>query len=94
VTQDPPPAACNYSLSPASREFEPAGGSGTVMVTTGPTCAWTAVSSAGFVMVTNSSGAGTATINYVVGSAGMGVDRSATITVNGQVHSIRQRRTE
>ena len=94
VTQDAPPVTCTYSLSPASREFQPAGGSGTVMVTTGPTCAWTAVSSAGFVTVTNPNGTGTATINYVVGSAGMGVDRTATITVNGQVHTIRQRRPE
>ena len=94
VTQDPPPVTCTYSLSPASREFQPAGGSGTVMVTTGPTCAWTAVSSDGWVTVTNPSGTGTATINYVVGSTGMGVDRTATITVNGQVHSIRQRRTD
>jgi hypothetical protein len=64
------------------------------MVTTGPTCAWTAVSSDGWVTVTNPNGTGTATINYVVGSTGTGVDRTATITVNGQVHSIRQRRTD
>ena len=93
VTQDAPAVACTYSLSPESREFEPAGGAGTVTVTTGPTCPWTAVSSAGYVMVTNTSGTGTATINYIVSAAGMGVDRTATITVNGQVHSIRQRRT-
>ena len=94
VTQDAPTVACTYSLSPASREFEPAGGSGTVMVTTEPTCPWTAVPSAGWVMITNASGTGTATINYVVSGAGMGVDRTSTITVGGQVHSIRQRRTD
>ena len=45
-------------------------------------------------MVTNPNGTGTGTINYVVGSTGMGVDRTATITANGQVHTIRQRRPE
>ena len=93
VTQDAPPVVCTYSLSPPSREVQPAGGSFTVMVTTGPTCPWTAVSSNGFVMVTNTSGMGTATINYMVNSAGMNVDRMATITVNGQVHTIHQHRT-
>jgi hypothetical protein len=93
VTQDPAPATCSYALSPQSREFQPAGGSGTVMVTTGPTCAWTAVSNQAWVTVTNGSGTGTATINYVVASGSMNVDRTATITVNEQVHTIRQRRT-
>ena len=93
VTQDAAPVTCTYSLSPPSREFQPAGGSGTVMVTTGPTCAWTAVSSDGWLTVTNAGGTGSATINYVVSSGSMNVDRTATITVGGQVHTVRQRRT-
>ena len=93
VTQDAPLVTCTYALSPASREFQPAGGSGTVMLTTGPTCPWTAQASELWVTVTNTSGNGSMNIAYVVAPAGMGVDRTATITVNGQVHTIRQRRT-
>ena len=94
VTQDPPPVTCTYSLSPASREFQPAGGSGTVMVTTGATCPWTAVSSdPSWLAVTNATGSGSMNIAYVVAPTGMGNDRTATITVNGQVHTVRQRRT-
>jgi hypothetical protein len=93
VTQDAPPVTCTYSLSPASREFQPAGGSGTVTLTTGPTCPWTAVSSDTWLMVTNTGGTGSATINYVVAAGSMSVDRTATITVQGQVHTVRQRRT-
>jgi hypothetical protein len=93
VTQDAQPVTCTYALSPASREFEPAGGAGTVMVTTGPTCPWTAVSSQTWLVVTNTGGIGSANIAYVVAPAGMGVDRTATITVEGRVHTVRQRRT-
>ena len=41
-------------------------------------------------MVTTPAGTGPATIAYTVNSAGMGVNRIATITVNGQVHTITQ----
>ena len=86
----PPPPTCTYTLTPASRSFTQAGGTGTIELATGPTCTWTAVSSAGYVMVTTPAGTGPATITYTVNSAGMGTNRTATITVNGQVHTITQ----
>ena len=90
ITQDGSPAGCTYTLSPGQRTFDRPGGTGTVTVTTGAGCTWTAVSSATFVTVLTPVGVGTADITYVV-DMGMGnVDRTATITVNGQVHTIRQ----
>jgi hypothetical protein len=94
VTQDAAAPVCTYALSPPERTFQPAGGSGTVTVTTGPTCTWTAVSNAGFVTVLTPSGTGSGTINYFVASGGNNVDRTATITVGGQVHTVRQVRTQ
>jgi hypothetical protein len=96
VTQDATATACTYVLSPTERSFQPAGGNGTVTVTTGPTCPWTATSSAGFVTILTPSGTviGSGTITYSVASAGDNVDRTATITVDGQVHTITQKRTE
>ena len=43
----PPPPTCTYAIAPTSESFAPAGGAGTaITVTTGATCAWTAVSNA------------------------------------------------
>ena len=84
----PPP--CTYQIAPAERSFEPIGGSGTVRVTTGPTCAWTAVSSESWVSVTTGKGVGTFDIQYVVAQAGANVSRVATVTIEGQVHTVRQ----
>lgn len=93
VTQDAAAPVCTYALSPTERQFTPAGGSGTVSVTTGATCAWTAVSDSSFVTVQTPVGTGSGIINYLVAPGAPTVDRTATITVNGQVHTIRQRST-
>jgi uncharacterized protein (UPF0303 family) len=91
VTQDAAQPVCTYALSPAERTFGQAGGTGTVTVTTGTGCPWTAISSNGFVVVQTPSGTGSGTITYQVMSDGPNVDRTATITVNGQVHTVRQK---
>jgi hypothetical protein len=91
VTQDAAAPVCTYALSPPERTFGQQGGSGTVTVTTGAGCAWTAVSSNGFVMVQTPSGTGSGTINYLVSPDGPNVDRTATITVNGEVHTVHQK---
>jgi hypothetical protein len=91
VTQDAAAPACTYTLSPAERTFGQAGGSGTVTVTTGAGCAWTAVSNNGFVTVQTPSGTSSGTISYLVAPDGPNVDRTATITVNGAVHTVIQK---
>jgi hypothetical protein len=84
------PPACTYALTPAERSFDAAGGAGTGHVTTGASCAWTAVSNAAWVTVSTPSGTGAFDITYQVAAAAAGVDRTATITVGDQVHTVRQ----
>jgi hypothetical protein len=82
---------CTYTLSPVERTFDPAGGPGTVRVTTEVGCTWTATSSDTWVVVTTGSGVGSFDIVYQVAPGSSTVDRTATVTVNGQVHTVRQR---
>ena len=84
-------APCTYTLSPVERTFDPAGGAGTVRVTTEVGCTWTATSSDTWVVVTTGSGVGSFDIVYQVAPGSSTVDRTATVTVNGQVHTVRQR---
>ena len=87
----PPPPPCTYVLSPAEATISTSGGIGTVKVTTGPTCPWTAVSNAGFITVLTESGTGTFDIQDEVRSGPPTTNRMGTITVMGQEHTVRQR---
>ena len=49
----PPPPTCTYSLSATSANFGPAGGTGSVNVTTNSGCAWTAASNTGIASITS-----------------------------------------
>lgn len=84
----PPP--CSYSIDPGSRNFDEAGGQGTVRVTTGPSCTWTASSPVDWIRLSSSGGTGTNDLQYTV-TPNPGDDREATITVAGQPHRVSQR---
>jgi hypothetical protein len=86
----PPPPPCAYSIAPSNQNFPALGGSGTVTVTTGATCAWTASSSAPWVTVTSGAsgtGSGMVTFSVAVNVAGA---RSATLTIAGQAFTVTQ----
>ncbi len=84
------PAPCTYSISPSSQSFTSSGGSGTVSVTAGAGCSWTAVSNAGWITVTaGASGSGNGTVSYSV-TANAGAARSGTITIAGQTFTVTQ----
>jgi hypothetical protein len=60
-------ATCTYSLNPVSRSYAAAPGNGTVTVTAGTGCTWTAVSNAAWTTVTaGASGTGNGTVSYSV----------------------------
>src|SRR5438477_5937768 len=81
--------ACNFSISPASQLFGANGGTGTVNVTTGATCGWSAASNASFVAITSgASGIGNGTVAYSVAAGS--ATRSGTITVAGQTFTVNQ----
>jgi hypothetical protein len=66
------------------------GGSGAVAVTTSASCAWTAVSTASWITVTNgAAGSGNGTVNFT-GATNTGPARSGTITIGGQTFTVNQ----
>jgi hypothetical protein len=81
---------CSYSINPTSASQPAAGGTGSVTVTAGAGCAWTAVSNATFITVTSgSSGSGNGSVGYSV-AANSGASRNGTITIAGQTFTVTQ----
>ncbi len=81
---------CTYSIAPTNAPYGASGGSGTVNVTSGAGCNWTATSNAGWINVTSGgSGSGIGTVNYSVG-ANAGAARSGTMTIAGRTFTVNQ----
>lgn len=92
VTQDaaPPPPSCSYAIDPSSREFGASGGEGIVLVTTGPSCAWSASSPVSWITMGTSSGTGSGEARYTVAPNDSDDDREATLTIAGHAHRVDQ----
>ena len=88
---EPTPAACTFALSTGALSFAAAGGTGSVTVTTGASCAWTAASDRGWMHVdsgANVVGPGTVTVSL---TANGGVStRSGTLAIAGQTVTVSQ----
>jgi len=81
-TQTP---GCSYSVSPTMVTVSAGAGTGSVSVTTGSACGWTAASNASWItVVTGSSGTGSGTVGYTVSVNTQTTSRSGTLTVAGQ----------
>jgi len=79
-----------YSVSPLSFDVENTAGTGTITVTAGTGCVWTAASnSAWLTIVTGSSGVGNGTVTYQI-AANTGGARNGTLTVAGATVSVHQ----
>jgi hypothetical protein len=85
----PPPPACSFSLSPAIRMVPMGGGERSVNVKTEPGCAWTASTGERWIKLETTSGTGDGGVSYFV-EQNTGAEREGTITIGGQVHTIRQ----
>ena len=83
---------CTFSVTPGSAKFTAAGGSDTVAVkVTGTDCAWTAVSSDGFItIVSGASGVGNGTVSYTVAANTNTVALVGTMTIAGQTFTVNQ----
>jgi hypothetical protein len=89
ITQSP--AACSTMLSPASAQFGASGTTGSVSVTTGAGCGWSASSNAAWLTITaGGSGTGNGTVAYSVATNNTGSARSGAVTVAGQTHTVNQ----
>jgi uncharacterized protein (TIGR03437 family) len=85
-------ATCTYSLSPTSASPGAAQTSGTITVTAGTGCAWTAASNAtSWITITGgASGTGNGTVSYTVAANTGTTSRTGTITVGGQTFTVTQ----
>jgi plastocyanin len=84
-------APCTYTLSAASAPATAGGTAGTVGVTAGAGCAWTAVSNSSFITVTvGASGTGNGSVSYAVAANPSTSPRTGTITIAGQTFTITQ----
>ena len=83
--------SCSTAIAPPSQTVPAAGGTATsVTVTAGAGCNWTAVPSQSWITVTSgTSGSGNGTVGLSV-EANVGPDRSATVLIAGQTHTVLQ----
>ena len=81
---------CTSSLSSTSQNVTWSGGSGSVKVSTGSSCAWTAKSNYSWITITGgASGTGTGSVSYSV-AKNTGATRSGTMTIAGETFTVKQ----
>jgi hypothetical protein len=90
VSEAAPPMQCTYAIVPASRMVDASGSFQHVNVTTGGSCAWTAVANADWLAVAPpASGTGSATVSVVV-SRNPGPSRVGTVSIVDQTFTVMQ----
>ncbi|MGE5805466.1 MAG: BACON domain-containing protein [Ignavibacteria bacterium] len=83
--------ACSISLSEYSKPFISTGGTGTISVTAGNGCSWSAVSQAAWItVITGISGTGNGTITYSVKPNTTSQQRTGSIKVEDKTFTITQ----
>jgi hypothetical protein len=93
VNQDAFTGTCTYTLTPGSAAADPAGDSGSIVVTTNYGCCdWTATPSDGWITITGGtgSGPGDGTVTYDVAENDSCGARSGSITIGGETFTITQ----
>ena len=90
----PPPPPCTYSITPTRATWAAAGGPGSVTVTTGSTCSWSATPNASWLTVTNGTDRiGSGSLSYTVAPySAKPKKRNGTITIAGQTFTVQQSR--
>jgi Viral BACON domain/Putative binding domain, N-terminal len=91
VTQAAPPAQCTFALSATAQTLPANAGAGaSVSVTTTSDCAWTASSNVPWITITSpSSTTGNGIVSFSV-TANPGAQRTGTLTIAGQTHTVTQ----
>jgi hypothetical protein len=83
--------SCTYGLAGPTTPFAATGGSGTLSVTAGSGCAWTASSNASWLTVqAPGTGSGSGAASFSVAANTTTSTRSATLTAGGQVFTVTQ----
>jgi len=92
VTQAAVPAPCTYAITPTSASLNERAQTGTVAVTAGAGCAWTATSNAAWITVTSgASGQGNGSVAFSITANSTGNDRTGTVTIAGRTFTVTQR---
>ncbi len=90
ISGDTSGSNCTFGLDLGGQAFSPAGGSGTVTITTTPGCAWSVLNVPSWVTITSpSTGTGNGTVSYQV-AANSGAGRSASLTIGSAILTIEQ----
>jgi len=85
------PAPCTFGITPPSRSHSAASGSGTVAVTAGTGCGWTAAANAAWLHVTSgASGSGNGSVVYGVDANTTAQPRSGTLTIADKTFTVDQ----
>jgi hypothetical protein len=82
--------SCTYTLGASSATAAAGGASGSVAVTTGAGCAWTASSNAAWLTVTGGSGAGSGTVTWTAAPNTACTGRSGALTIGGRTFTVTQ----
>jgi len=81
---------CVYAISSNGQVFPASGGSGTISITTAPSCSWNVSGQPSWITLTTSaSGAGNGTVTLQIAPSSGG-DQSATLLVAGQTYLVEQ----
>lgn len=89
IAVEVPTYTCTYTLTPGSQSFGVNGGSGSITVTTGAGCAWTASPGASWIVITGgSSGQGNGTVSYSLSANGGISSRNGIISIGSQTFTI------
>jgi len=82
-------SSCTYALSATTVSFPVIGGTGSVGLTTGGGCSWTATSNAAWLTITGSaSGTGNGVVRYSVATNASILPRIGVLTVQGQTLTV------
>jgi hypothetical protein len=82
---------CGYVLSPSSGFFSEIGGVGSISLTAGATCPWTAASNDDWIILTSAeSGVGSDSVAYEVRENFTGSPRTGTVAIAGKTFTVLQ----
>jgi glucose/sorbosone dehydrogenase/all-beta uncharacterized protein len=82
---------CTYAINPTSQNVAAAGGGGTVAVTAGAGCPWTAAPNVTWLQVTSgASGTGNGNVQYTADANTSTSPRTGTLTIAGQTFTVNQ----
>jgi hypothetical protein len=82
--------ACGATLTPSSASVGAGGGASTVTITLPSTCTWKAMSTAEWILPSETAGTGSATLAYTVPANPTTSVRSRSITINEQTFTVTQ----